>query len=191
MVNEMKSRYKDLLIELFDDTDHTIPSKNAVSRYKYEYCENSLYDSTHYPTSKHGILVSKNGTEISSAIICELGGATTIHEHSFAVAHDTIFICCGDKVYSLGLPYLELRWIQQLDTATCFGIYTFNNDFIIHGELQISRINQLGEVQWSFGARDIFVRQDGSKAITIDNNRIYLKDWEGYEYTLDSNGIEI
>lgn len=187
----MRTLYKNFSIELFDNTDHTIHSKNAVSRYKHKYCENSLYDDAHYPTSKHGIIVSKNGKEISSAILCEVGGATTVHEHSFAVAHDTIFMCCGDKVYSLGLPFLELQWIQQLDTATCFGIYTFNDDFIIHGELQISRINQRGEVQWSFGARDIFVLQDGSKAISIDNNRIYLKDWEGYEYILDSNGNEI
>jgi hypothetical protein len=67
----------------------------------------------------------------------------------------------------------------------------FGDDFIINGELQVSRINQLGELIWDFGARDIFVLPDGGKAIKIQNDLVYLRDWEGNGYILDRNGKEV
>jgi hypothetical protein len=187
----MRVPYKDYSIDIFEDKTYTLNSVDNLVKYQFEYFEGEGYEDRFYPTSKYGIRVSQNDTEIRSAIICEIGGATTIHENSFVINNDSVYICCCDKVYSLGLPNLELKWIKRLDPATCFGIYEFGDDFIIHGELQVSRINRQGELKWDFGARDIFVLQDGGKAMTLANNRIYLKDWEGYEYILDFNGKEV
>ena len=187
----MRVTYKAYSIDIIDDKTYTLNSVDNLVAYQLVYFEGEGYEDRFYPTSKHGIRVSLDNIEISSAIICEIGGATTIHENSFVINNDSIFICCCDKVYSLGLPNLDLKWIKRFDPATCFGIYEFGNDFIIHGELQISKINKKGELKWDFGARDIFVLQNGGKAMTIDNDMIYLKDWEGYEYILDSNGKEI
>jgi len=187
----MRVTYKDYSIDIIDDETYTLNSVDNLMTYQLEYFEGEGYEDRFYPTSKHGIRVNQNDKEIRSAIICEIGGATKIHENSFVIKNDSIFICCCDKVYSLGLPDLDLKWIKRFDPATCFGIYEFGNDFIIHGELQISRINKQGELKWDFGARDVFVLHDGSNAFKIKNDIIYLKDWEGYEYILDSNGKEI
>ena len=86
---------------------------------------------------------------------------------------------------------MSINWFKRLDPATCFGIYQFDNDFLIHGELQISRIDINGNEKWTFRARDIFVTSDGDNSFAIQADKILLIDWEGYRYTLDKNGVEV
>lgn len=187
----MRVPYRNYLIDIFDDKIYTLNSTDNVRSYQFEYVEANIFEDRFYPESKHAIIISLDDKEVNSAIICEIGGYTIIHEHSFIIINDLIFICCCDKVYSLGLPNLDLRWIKRLDPVICFGIYEFGDDLIIHGELQVSRINKQGDLKWDFGARDIFVLPDGGNSLMIKNDQIHLKDWEGYEYFLDANGKEI
>lgn len=187
----MQIQYNDYIIDLINDANYTINSADNITSYQIEYFDGTNMEDRFYPTSKHGIRIIKDDLEINSAIICEIGTGTTIHENSFVINNDTILICCADKVYSIGLPDLRLNWKNRIDPATCFGIYKFEGDFIVHGELEISRININGEIIWQFGSRDIFVLPDGGNAFSIIDNKIHLKDWENYEYILDSNGKEI
>lgn len=184
-------KYKDYSIEIVDDQTYTINSVDNVSRYDKIYFSDSTSIEKFYPTSKHGIRVKLADVELASAIICEVGGGTTIHNKSFIVSEDALLICCCDKVYSLELPNLSINWFKRLDPGTCFGIYQFDNDFLIHGELQITRININGNEKWTFRARDIFVTSDGNKSFAIQADKILLIDWEGYRYTLDKNGVEV
>ena len=57
--------------------------------------------------------------------------------------------------------------------------------------MEISRVTTDGIIKWKFSARDIFVSADGEKEFEIIGKVIKLRDWQGYEYTLDSNGKEI
>lgn len=187
----MTVNYKDYSIDIVDDQTYSINSADNTSHYDKIYFDGSTNQDRFYPTSKHGIRVKQADKELTSAIICEVGGATDIHNGSFTISEDTLLICCCDKIYSLKLPDLSINWHKRLDPATCFGIYPFDNDFIIHGELQITRIDKDGNEKWTFGARDIFVTPDGKASFTIQADKILLTDWEGYKYKLDKNGVEV
>ena len=187
----MRVRYKDYTIDIIDDSNYTLNSADNIVTYDKEYFDGMTNTDRVYPTSKHGIRISRNGDELVSAIICEIGGATTVHENSVLVTNDLILICCCDKVYSLSIPGLEINWKRRLDPATCFSIYPFKGDFIVHGELQITRIGIEGNEKWRFGARDIFVTPDGKDSIKFTTDKIELRDWEGYEYVLNEHGQEI
>lgn len=188
---DMRIHYNDYIIDLINDDNFTLNSTDNITSYLIEYFDGTNMEDRFYPTSKYGIRIIKDDLEINSAIICEIGTGTTIHKNSFVINNDNLMICCADKVYSIGLPDLKLNWKNRIDPATCFGIYKFEDDFIVHGELEISRINIKGEIKWQFGARDIFVLPDGSRAFSIIDNKIHIKDWENNEYILDSNGMEI
>jgi hypothetical protein len=183
----MISSYKDFTIEVINDESYTHESVDNISSYNIEYGDGDSYNSS----SKHGIRISKDGQEISSSIIYEVGGSTTIHERSYLIKNDSIFICCGSMIYSLTLPMLKLNWCKELDMATCFGIYEFENDFIIHGEVEISRLSENGTIKWTFSARDIFVSMNGKKEFEIIGDTIKLIDFGNYEYILDADGNEI
>lgn len=187
----MTVNYKDYSIDIIDDRTFSINSADNLTHYDKEYFTGSINEDRFYPTSKHGIRISRGNTKLTSVIICEVGGSTTIHENCFVISNDSLYICCCDKVYSLKFPDLSVNWSQRLDPATCLSIYSFDNAFIIHGELVITKIDRDGNIIWEFGARDIFVTQDGTDSIAFQGDHILLKDWEGFQYLLDKNGVEI
>ncbi|MFK8055206.1 MAG: hypothetical protein AB8F78_03710 [Saprospiraceae bacterium] len=139
-------------------------------------------------STKHGIRIYKNAKEISSAIFIETGGATGLHEKSFAIKEKQILLCCAEFIYSINLPDLTVNWRKQLDGATCFGIHPYQEDFIIHGELEITRINENGNVKWAFGPGEIFVTPDGKEVFTINEDLIEVKNWDGELFILNGNG---
>lgn len=180
----MKTRFKEYSVEVFDDPTFSSRSADNLVSYDRVYIDHTEYQST----SKHGIRVTKEGQSISSAIICGTGGATGINDNSFLITDDDLLICCCDTVYSFTLPQLTLNWKRELDPATCFGIYPFKDDFIIHGELEIRRIDRAGNVKWDFSAKDIFVTQDGKEALKFTGDKIEVTDWDGDTYVLSENG---
>lgn len=183
----MNIQYLSYTIALFNDDDYIPDSADNANRYQFVYFE----DNGFRPPSKHGIRVSENGVEISSAILFGEHGATTIHGRSYLIKQNVLFICCGDSVYALDLPTLDLKWKKQLDMATCFGLYDFNDAIIVHGEVEISKITLDGEVNWQFSGRDIFVNLNGESILKIENSTIIAVDFEGYRYKLDGEGKEI
>ena len=183
----MATDYKDFRIEVFDDESYTPNSTDNINSYKIEYIESN----DEFGINQHGIRIFKDETEISSAIICEHGGGTGTHKNSYLIKDNSIRICCGFMIYSLNIPILELDWKKQLDMATCFGIYEFEDDYIIHGELEISRLTKSGDIKWQFSGRDIFVNINGKKEFEIIGKTIKLIDFGNYEYVIDENGKEI
>jgi hypothetical protein len=180
----MTTRFKEYTVDIIDDPTFNPGSADNLIGYETVYFDNTEYQ----PTSKHGIRVTKEGQSIGSAIICETGGATGIHDNSFLITADDLLICCCSTVYSFKLPLLTLNWKKELDPATCFAIYPFKDDFIIHGELEIKRINRAGNVKWDFSAKDIFVTQDGKEAVRLIGDRIEVTDWDGDKYILNVDG---
>ena len=130
-------KFNDLNVEIFNDYTYTFNSSVNVHKYMFEY---SFYDT--FITSKHGIVVKNNDIIIYSAILLGNGGPTGIHEKAFLIDNNSIIICCGNALFSLTLPELKLNWKKEIDDASAFGIYKMNSDYIIHGELEISRIDK-------------------------------------------------
>jgi hypothetical protein len=180
----MTTRFKEYTVDIVNEAAITLDSTDNLFTYDKIY-----FDRTeHSPTSKHGIRVSRWEQCVSSVLICETGGVTAIHDNSFIIEDDVLFVCCCKTIYSFKLPVLTLNWRKKFDPAACFAIYSFKGDFIIHGELEIKRIDLDGNVKWNFSGKDIFVTQDGSNAINLAGEKIELTDWDGDKYILDDNG---
>lgn len=177
--------YKEFEIEVLNEPDYEPESVEDSNRYAAVHSDP---EDTYRPNSKHGIRVSHDGAEIASAIVLGYAGATGIGENSYVVTDDVILICCSNQVYALALPELSLRWSKQLDFATCFGVYEFEDDFIIHGEVDISRITINGDIKWQFSGADIFVNLDGELSFDIVDREIKLIDFLGNKYTLNGDG---
>ncbi|WP_051313469.1 hypothetical protein [Sporocytophaga myxococcoides] len=187
----MEISYNGYTIKIVDDSSYTLKSVDNKSSYDFEYFEGMAIKDRVHPSSKHGVRVYKDGKELTSAIISEIGGATTIHHNSAVVKGNSLVICCSDMIYSLSIPELRINWRKRLDLSTCFGVYHFMDDLVVHGELQITRIDKEGNEKWSFGARDIFVTQDGRVSIELRGDKIKLIDWNGDMYVLNEYGQEI
>ena len=182
----MKVKYQNSVIEITNESD--LVSAEFGQKFKKQYPADLGIELKYQPSSKHGIRITENGIEKCSALLLESGGATGISENSFLIKNDRIYICCSDQIYSLNLADLSANWRNQYDVATCFGIYEFEEDFIVQGEIQVSRIGENGENKWNFSTKDIFVNPDGKREFKIIEKRIELIDWKGYKYELNAEG---
>jgi hypothetical protein len=99
-----------------------------------------------------------------------------------------LIITCCNKLFSLSLPDLSINWAIKPDWATCFSIYFYLDTYIIHGELEVSRINREGEILWSFGGMDIFVCLYEGIPFAMHDNFIDLTDFNGFRYRIDYDG---
>lgn len=81
-----------------------------------------------------------------------------------------------------------MKWKTQADQATCFSIFKLHNDFIVHGELQVSALDKEGCIKWSFQGRDIFVTMDEQDAFKIEQDGMLLTDFTGATYKIDFDG---
>jgi outer membrane protein assembly factor BamB len=85
------------------------------------------------------------------------------------------------------LPDLKLVWRTTVDSATCFEIFKFNDNFIVHGELEISKIDQEGNIIWRFSGSDIFTTPTGKDSFKIVNEIIYATNWDNVTFELNAN----
>ncbi|RKS02889.1 hypothetical protein [Flavobacterium sp. 102] len=174
-------------IDIYLEEDFDERSKENVSKYDFAYFEESEFRCT----SIVGIKVFENNIEIKSAVIGSSGGGTGIYDNSVIIESNRILICCSHSIFCLSIPELNLLWQTKADSTTCFGIYKYKDSYIIHGELQISRLNQNGEIIWQQSGEDIFITLDGKDNFEITDEFILAKDWENRKYKFDYNGQEI
>ncbi len=119
-------------------------------------------------------------------------GATGIHGNSQIIQKDKLTICCSNTVFCLSLPNLNLIWKTQADQATCFGIFKLQDSFIVHGELEISKLDLNGNILWQNCGADIFTSLNGLDTFEIRDSFIQVRDWENriYKFDFDGKGIE-
>ncbi|MBB4804355.1 hypothetical protein HNP37_004442 [Flavobacterium nitrogenifigens] len=183
----MKVDYKNFEIEVIDDKNYNLNSTYNLRQYQKTYFEENEFR----PSSKHAIIIKEHGIEIASVLICETNGATEIFDNSFIIENDKIWIIVSNKIYCLEIPSLEIIWRKEFDQFTNFHIHKLEEDFVIHGELEIFRITKEGEIIWRFGGLDIWINPEGKNEFTIENHFIRLFDFESNEYVLDFNGKEL
>jgi hypothetical protein len=180
-----RHQYKDLTVELHDEPTYRFGSTDNNFNYSKHYFGDGA---TKYPTSKHGIKIYQNNQIINSCIIIGSGGSTCVHQTSSLIDNDRLVICCCDTVFSLTLPDLELKWKIQADQATCFQIFKHEDDYIIHGELQVTKLDKDGNKKWEFGGADIFVSIDNEDEFKIESDGILLTDFAKTKYKIDFDG---
>ena len=149
-------------------------------------------DEDYENSTQIGIQIFDNDEIVSSAMIGATGGASGIHKTSQIVKGNRITICCSDTVFCLSIPELELNWKIKSDEATCFEIFELKEDYIVHGELEISRISWNGEIVWQRAGADIFTTLEGKDDdFLVAEDSIIATDWENRKYRFDFDGNEI
>lgn len=178
-------QYKNLTIEVTDEPTYKFGSTDNNFNYSKHYFGDGA---TEYPTSKHGIKIYQDDQIIESCIIIGSGGTTGVHQNSSLLDKDRLIICCCDTIFCLTLADLELKWKTQADQATCFQIFKQQDDYIIHGELQVAKLDKDGKIKWEFGGADIFVSIDNEEEFKIENDGILLTDFTKTKYKIDFDG---
>lgn len=173
--------YKEFTIELFDERQEN-PAQ--VYDHIYQPEKNREYD----PVSQTGITVYREGVKISSVLLQAVAGATSVTSDSAVIARDVLMTRCCNTVFSVSLPDLKLNWMTEVDWATCFSLHAYNDDFISHGEMSVSRIDATGKILWQFSGADIFVDINGQTTFEMFDDHIALADFNGTKYTIDYNG---
>jgi len=172
-----------------DYKEYLIEVTNLGVGYENEFSFDAIYDNDLYQSnSHHGIRISKDEDTLANILLKGSGGGTGIHNNSVALINDTLITRCTDTVYAFSLPYLQLKWNKQLDVATCFQLFDFEGDIVVHGECEITRVTTEGDINWQFSGADIFVNMNGHKEFEIIDKQIKLVDFQNYEYILDANG---
>jgi len=176
--------YKNLEIEIFNDSGFTPGPDNTHTYLAHYYAEGP----ESYCSSFHGVKISGGETEMNSCLLYGSGGSAGIYSNSSLPDNNRLVICCGDSLFCLNLPSLELQWNIQADMVTCFEVFKYENDYLVYGELEISRINAEGKIQWSFSGADIFVSMDDEVSFTLQSDHIALVDFQGNKYQVDFDG---
>lgn len=145
-------------VDIFRDETFRQESADNLHEYDLEHFEESDYV---FPTLI-GIKVFKDYTLLKSAIIGSNGGGTGVHETSVIHENNRLLICCSNRVFCLSMPDLTLLWRTQADDATCFEIFKYQDSYIVHGELQISRLDKDGRIIWQRNGADIFTTINGT-----------------------------
>ncbi len=177
----MTDKYR---IDIFADQTITKGTEDNVNQYDFAYFDKSEYV---FP-SVFGIKIYQGDLLLKSAVIGSMGGGTVIHDSSTIIEKDRLLICCSDTIFCLSIPDLTLMWRTKADQATCFEIYKYQDSYIIHGELEISRLDKDGKILWQQSGADIFTTLDGQDSFIITDNYILATDWENRKYKFDFNG---
>lgn len=155
------------------------------------------YDFSHFKKTEYQlstmyeIRILQDENLIKTALIGSVGGGTTIHKNSIIIEDERLVICCSDSIFCLSIPELNLIWQTQADQATCFEIYKYEDSYIIHGELEITRLDKDGNILWQNSGADIFTNLDGKDSFVITDNYILATDWENRKYKFDFNGNSV
>ena len=124
-------------------------SADNLFEFDFEYLEKSA-------STIFGIKILDNNVCLKSAVISSQGGETGVHNSALVLEEDRLILCCGDKVFCLSIPDLTLLWKTKADDFTCFQIFGHQDSYIVHGEINISRINHDGMILWQYSGEDIF-----------------------------------
>ena len=174
-------------IEIYEDYTFTEDSADNVTQYDFVYGDKS---ECHF-SSVFGIKIFQDYQFLKSAVIRSAGGKTKIQETSVIIETDRFLICCSDTIFCLSIPDLNLLWHTKADTGTCFEIYKYQDSYIVHGELEISRLDRDGKILWQKIGSDVFTTLDGEDNFVLTDNYILATDWENNKYKFDYNGKSV
>ena len=91
-------------------------------------------------------------------------------------------------MFRFSLAGLQLLWKTKADLATYFAVFPYRQDYIVHGELEISRLDQWGNIIWQNGGADIFATPHGDSSLVLLQDMIIATDWEFSKYAFDYDG---
>ena len=156
-------------------------SADNLFKFDFEYLEKSA-------STIFGIKILNNGICLKSAVISSQGGETGVHNSALVLEEDRLILCCGDKIFCLSIPDLTLLWKTKADNFTCSQIFGYQDSYIVHGEINISRINCDGMILWQYSGEDIFMNMDDGIECELQADYIVASDFNDKVYKIDYDG---
>jgi hypothetical protein len=173
------------IIKFYDETDYTFGSSDNNNTYEKTFTSG---DSNSRMTSQIGIEIFEDEKLKSSCLIGSTGGGTGINANSTLISYGGLVVCCSNTVFKLTIPDLNLEWKTISDPATCFGIHYLDKDYVVHGELEITRLDKDGKIVWRKCGRDIWTTAEGNDAFAVYDDYILATDWDYFRYKFDFDG---
>lgn len=172
------------IIKFYDETDYRFSSVDNIKTYNKTFIsgEKSAL------TSLIGIEVFEDKELKSSCIIGSEGGGTGITGNTTLISFGGLVVCCSNTVFKLTIPDLNLEWKTISDSATCFGIHYLDKDYVVHGELEITKLDKDGKIVWQQSGRNIWTTKEGNEDFAVYDNHILARDWDYSIYKFDFNG---
>jgi len=134
----------------------------------------------------YSVLIHSYMPEFNIALIGRAYGST----ESCAILEDNrLVILVDDYLVFLDLisKKVEMK-IKIIEYGTGIELYSFDNGYIINGELDIIKVDNYGKKLWEFSGMDIWVRTNGESSIQIINDHLLLIDFEEHNYSIDKWG---
>jgi hypothetical protein len=173
------------IIKFYDETDYTFGSSDNIKNYDKNFTSG---DNDSQMTSIIGIELFEDEKLKSSCLIASEGGGTGIHENSTLISYGGLIVCCSNTVFKLTIPDLNLEWKTISDPVTCFGIHYLDKDYVVHGELEITRLDKDGKIVWQKSGRDIWTTAEGIDDFAVYDDYILATDWDYFRYKFDLDG---
>lgn len=172
------------VIKFYNENDYKFDSADNIKTYDKTFVsgdKNTL-------TSKIGIELFEDDKLKSSCLIGSEGGGTGMTGNTTLISYGGLVICCSNAIFKLSIPDLDLEWKTISDTATCFGIHYLDKDYVVHGELEITRLDKNGKIVWQKSGRDIWTTAEAFDDFAIYDNYILATDWDYNRYKFDFDG---
>ncbi len=172
------------VIKFFDESDYRFDSMDNIKTYDKTFVSGDK----RALTSQIGIEVFEDDDLKSSCLIGSEGGGTGITGNTTLTSYGGLVVCCSNTVFKLTLPNLDIEWKTISDSATCFGIHYLDKDYVVHGELEITRLDKDGNIVWKKGGRDIWTTAEAYDDFEVYDDYILATDWEYNRYKFDFDG---
>ncbi|MBQ4119338.1 MAG: barstar family protein [Clostridia bacterium] len=148
-----------------------------------------IYDFERYKDEElHSVLAIKIITAVKEtqiALYCDFCGD---YKCCTVLNNEKLLIAKFNTVYEINLISGEARYKQFNDLAGTMGLYKVEDGYIIHGEMEIVKLDYKLTTVWRFGGADIFASPQGNDSFKISNDKIELIDFENNHYTINLNG---
>ncbi len=118
----------------------------------------------------------------------------TIVDKCAVPAGKCLFMLLNDIMVLFNPADLKIVDHKKLEhvMGTMIAVYSYKDDFIIHYEMDIMRVDRELNVKWNFGGSDIFCRwQSNDPAFVMKEDRICLYDFNEHYYEIDYDGNKI
>lgn len=175
---------KEHVIKLFDEADYRFDSVDNIKTYNKTFISGDRSSLT----SQIGIEVFEEDELKSSCVIGSEGGGTGITGNTTLISYSGLIVCCSNTVFKLTIPDLDLEWKTISDSATCFGIHYLDEGYVVHGELEITRLDKDGKIVWKQSGRDIWTTPESCDDFVVYDDYILATDWQHNRYKFDFNG---
>jgi len=137
------------------------------------------------------IAVRLSTAETSRVILIRAFGFSSGRAYSGVLLDDLLIVAVGNRVCGLEVPGLVIRWHIEADLSAVFGVHAIpgsETDIIVHGELNLLRMSNSGEIIWTSGGKDILT---GDLLFVGDSIEISDFEEDKYRFRLTDGKSEI